>query len=124
MSPSRAVEHLVARVLLGGGLLSTILIAGGLALYLWQAWPPGTHPAPAPNDTVASPGGVRAGLSRWPPDPLALSTLGLVCLLATPVAGVALAAAAFWARGDGTYAAIAGIVLGMLLVSLAVAGGG
>ena len=50
-------------------------------------------------------------------------TLGLVLLLITPVVSVAAAIPAFFGEGDRQYAAVAGIVLSMLLISLLLAGG-
>jgi uncharacterized membrane protein len=49
--------------------------------------------------------------------------LGLVLLLITPVVSVAAEIAAFFEEGDLQYAAVAGIVLSMLLISLLLAGG-
>jgi uncharacterized membrane protein len=66
---------------------------------------------------------VLDGLRRHPMDPLAVTALGLVALMATPIVAVALAVAGFLRAGDRRYAAIAAIVLAMLVVSLAVAGG-
>jgi uncharacterized membrane protein len=74
-------------------------------------------------DVFTSLADVRRALSQHPPDPLGVTALGLVCLLATPVAGVALAIPAFWRAGDRQYALIAAAVLAMLLVSAALAGG-
>jgi uncharacterized membrane protein len=56
-------------------------------------------------------------------DPLAVTALGLVALMATPIVAVALAIPAFLRTGDRRYAVIAAIVLAMLVVSLGVAGG-
>jgi uncharacterized membrane protein len=66
---------------------------------------------------------VVRGLSARPIDPLAVTALGLVLLLVTPVLGVALAIPAFLARGDYQYAAIAAFVFAMLVVSALLAGG-
>jgi len=75
-------------------------------------------------DAYTTLGQLRHALARHPPDGLALTALGLMCLLATPVAGVAVAIAAFWRHGDHAYAAIAAAILGMLLVSVALAAAG
>jgi uncharacterized membrane protein len=75
-------------------------------------------------DVFTSLGDVRRGLARRPLDPLAVTALGLVCLLVTPVLGVAAASVGFLRAGDRDYAAIAGLVLGMLLLSFALAAGG
>jgi uncharacterized membrane protein len=56
-------------------------------------------------------------------DPLAVTALGLVALMATPILAVALAIPAFLRAGDRRYAAIAAFVLTLLVVSLTLAGG-
>ncbi|HEY7654505.1 MAG TPA: DUF1634 domain-containing protein [Methylomirabilota bacterium] len=124
-----SVEHLVARTLLAGGLLGIALILAGGALYavhggfrhhvLHLTRPPGGSP-PGVFTSVRQ---VLDGLRRPPRDPLALTALGLVALMVTPIVAVALAIPAFLRAGDRRYAAIAVIVLAMLVVSLAVAGG-
>ena len=67
--------------------------------------------------------GVLRGLRARPVDPLAVIALGLVLLLITPMVSVAAAIPAFFGEGDRRYAAIAGVVLSMLLISLLLTGG-
>ena len=130
MSATSGVERVVARMLAWGGLLSVLLTLGGLAVYALQGQPHvhdvlavvRDRQAGRAVDVFTSLGDVRRALRQRPPDGLAITTLGLVCLLATPVAGVALAIPAFWREGDRQYALIAAAVLAMLLVSFAVAG--
>jgi len=125
-------ERLIGRVLLLGGVLSVTLVLGGLVLYAVQGRPEAreivrvvrNREAGRAVDVFTSLGDVRRALTRHPPDPLAVTALGLVCLLITPVLGVAVAGVAFWRAGDRDYAAIAGVVLGMLLLSFALAAGG
>ena len=132
MSGSSAVERVVARALLWGGLLSVSLMLGGLAVYAVQGPPQArdvvrvvrNRQAGRAVDVFTSLGDVRRALTRRPPDALAIATLGRVCLLATPVAGVALATLSFWRYGDRQYAVIAAAVLALLLASLALATGG
>jgi uncharacterized membrane protein len=132
MSTLARVERLIARVLLLGGVLSVSLVLGGLVFYAVQGRPEAreivrvvrNREAGRAVDVFSSLGDVRRALERHPPDPLALTALGLLCLLVTPVLGVAVAAVAFWRAGDRDYAAIAGVVLGMLLLSFALAAGG
>ena len=62
------------------------------------------------------------GMRRHPVDPLAVSALGLVLLMATPGLAVAVAIPAFVAARDFRYAGIASLVLAMLLVSLLLSG--
>jgi uncharacterized membrane protein len=125
----RSVESLVARTLLAGGLIGITLILAGGALYAVHGGfhhavvhltrPPGGR-APGVFTSVRQ---VVDGLRRQPMDPLAVTALGLVALMATPIVAVALAIPAFLRTGDRRYAVIAAIVLAMLVVSLGVAGG-
>ena len=129
MRPVFAVEHLVARVLLVGGLLGLALIALGLGLYAAHGGFHGhvlalTRPpdAPPPPGVFLSLRQIVVGLRQRPMDPLALGALGLVVLMATPGVAVTLAIPGFLLAGDGRFALIAGLVLTMLLVSLLLAG--
>jgi uncharacterized membrane protein len=126
--PGFLVEYLVARVLLVGGLLGLGLIVLGLGLYATHG---GFHqhvllltrPAgDAPPGVFTSLRQIGVGLRHRPIDPLALSALGLVLLMATPGAAVTLAIPGFLAVRDFRYATIAALVLAMLLVSLLLAG--
>ncbi len=125
----RSVEYLVARTLLAGGLIGIALILAGGALYALHGGfhhhavhltRPGDGRAPGVFTSVRQ---VVDGLRGRPMDALAVTALGLVALMATPIVAVALAIPAFLRAGDRRYAAIAAIVLAMLVVSLAVAGG-
>jgi uncharacterized membrane protein len=125
----RSVEYLVARTLLVGGLIGIALILAGGALYAVHGGfhhqavhlirPPDGR-APGVFTSVRQ---VVDGLRGRPMDPLAVTALGLVALMATPIVAVALAIPTFLRADDRRYAAIAAIVLAMLVVSLAVAGG-
>lgn len=127
--PNFPVEHLVARVLLVGGLLGLTLIALGLGLYAVHG---GFHDrvlsltrpraAPSPPGVFVSLRQIVVGLRQQPMDPLAVGALGLVVLMATPGVAVTLAIPGFLLAGDGRYALIATLVLTMLLVSLLLAG--
>jgi uncharacterized membrane protein len=131
VSGGKTVERIVARTLMWGGLLSVSLVLGGLATYALQGHPslravaPGLHDQQGqrPVEVFTSLGDIRRALSRHPPDALPIGALGLACLLVTPVTAVGLAIPAFWHEGDRQYAVIAAVVLGMLLLSLALAGG-
>jgi uncharacterized membrane protein len=120
-------ERLVARVLLVGGLLGIALIVVGLGLYASQG---GFHAhalrvdrlVPGEPGVFVSVRQVVDGMRRHPVDPLAVSALGLVLLMATPGLAVAVAIPAFVAARDYRYAGIAALVLAMLLVSLLLAG--
>jgi uncharacterized membrane protein len=131
MSAPAAVERAVARILLWGGLLSAALMLSGLAVYAAQGHPRvqeavrvvQNRQAGRAVDVFTSLSDVRRALRQQPPDALAIATLGLLCLLATPVAGVAVAIAWFWRQHDWPYALIGAVVLSMLLLSLVLVGG-
>jgi uncharacterized membrane protein len=129
-SPS-SVERVVARILRWGGLLSVALMLSGLVVYVAQG-----HlreheavrvvqnlQAGRAVDVFTSLSDVWRGLRHQPPDGLAIAVLGLLCLIATPVAGVAAATLWFWQQRDRPYALISAVVLAMLLLSLILAGG-
>jgi uncharacterized membrane protein len=127
------VEALIARLLLGGGLVSIALVVLGLALYVAHGGfaghtlavqrivrpDRGAHAA----DVFVSFSEVVAGLTARPIDGRAVIALGLALLLMTPVLGVATAIPGFLAVRDYRYAAIAAIILAMLIVSFVFAGG-
>jgi uncharacterized membrane protein len=131
MSVSSTVERAVARALLWGGVFSVSIMLGGLALYAVQGHPHArdavrvmhNRQAGRAVDVFTSLSDVRRALGQRPVDALAVATLGLLALLATPMVGVAVAVASFWRQGDRQYALIAAAVLAMLLVSLALATG-
>jgi uncharacterized membrane protein len=120
-------ERLVARVLLVGGVLGIAVIVLGLGLYGGQGG--FRHHVLRVDRAVPGEPGVFVsirqvvdGMRRHPVDPLAVSALGLVLLMATPGLAVAVAIPAFVAARDFRYAGIASLVLAMLLVSLLLAG--
>lgn len=131
MSALRApfsVEHLVARVLLAGGLLGIALVVLALGSYAAHG---GFHhhvlrlnrtPEGNPSGVFVSVRQVIEGLRSRPIDPLAVSALGLVLLMITPAVAVATAIPAFWWAGDRRYVAIAAVVLAMLVLSATLAG--
>ena len=124
-----SVEQLVARTLMIGGLAGIALLLLGSGLYaahggfrqdpLHLTRPSGV----LPPGVFTSVGQVVGGIRARPIDPLAVTALGLVVLMGTPIVAVALAIPAFLRAGDRQYAAIAAFVLTLLLVSLTVAGG-
>jgi uncharacterized membrane protein len=127
------VEWVIAQILLWGGILGGLLVVLGLILLagrggfvrpvleVQRSIRPGRADHPA--EVFVSVPEVLRGLRARPVDPLAVIALGLVLLLITPVASVAAAIPAFFGEGDRQYAAVAGIVLSMLLISLLLAGG-
>ena len=127
------VEWVIAQILLWGGILGGLLVVLGLILLaghggferpvleVHRLIRPGR--ADHPPEVFVSVLEVLRGLRARPVDPLAVIALGLVLLLITPVVSVAAAIPAFFGEGDRQYAAVAGIVLSMLLISLLLAGG-
>lgn len=126
-------ERLIALVLLWGGVISAVLVVLGLGLYAGAG---GFHEHllthhrllhpdrfGRPPHVFVSVGDVARGLRARPIDPLAVTALGLVVLLMTPVLGVLAAFVAFVRARDAQYTAIAAIVFAMLVVSLVAAGG-
>ena len=69
-------------------------------------------------------GQVVAGLRHRPVDPLALATVGLLALLATPVAAVVAAIPIFLWDGDRRYALISTFLAVALIGSLLLGGAG
>jgi uncharacterized membrane protein len=129
MSP----ERLVSRVLLLGGLVSVTVLVGGLVIYAAAA---GTgqettdlyrsltlEQTGRPVAVYSTLADIAHAITRERPDPLAIIALGLVLLVATPVASLVAAMVAFARAGDRDYAVIAAIVLGVLLVSFTLSGG-
>ena len=108
----RKTELIISNVLRGGVLLSVAVIVTGIALFHVRKFSGGagffTYP-----DTL---GGLLQGLAQG--RPLAIVTLGLVLLLATPVIRVAVSIIAFALEGDRAYVFITALVLAILLFSI------
>jgi uncharacterized membrane protein len=115
VSPER-FRLVVSTVLITGVALSAALVGLGFAAALawgWQGSPIGTALAPvATTDFGGLPGRLVAL------QPLAVSQLGLMVLLATPVARVAASVVGFALEEDRLYAAITLAVLAVLLASI------
>jgi uncharacterized membrane protein len=113
------MDQLISFVLRGGVLLSAGLLILGALLYAFSALR-GTVPNPLvyPHSL----GDVFAGLAHG--DPLAVLALGLLTLLLTPVARVAVSIFAFARERDWLYVGITALVLLILLVSFLLGRGG
>jgi uncharacterized membrane protein len=113
------MDQLISFVLRGGVLLSAGLLIVGALLYAFSALR-GTVPNPLvyPHSL----GDVFAGLAHG--DPLAILALGLLTLLLTPVARVAVSIFAFARERDWLYVGITALVLLILLVSFLLGRGG
>lgn len=105
-------------VLIVGIVISAVLIGAGFAAALmvgWQGSLVGAAQAtPATTDFSNLPGRLATL------EPAAIAQLGLVTLLATPVARVAASVVGFALEGDRLYAAITTGVLVILLISILV----
>ena len=108
---------LVSLVLAAGVALSAALIGIGFVAALAAGWHGsllGIAHATGPSTTDFS--GLPARLAVL--EPLAISQLGLLTLLATPVVRVAVSVVAFALERDRLYAAITLAVLAILLASI------
>jgi uncharacterized membrane protein len=113
-----AVEQVIGRLLQIGVLLAAAVVAVGGAMLLFQY---GRAPAQfavfrGEPPELRSVGAILRGVAAR--DSRAVVQLGLVLLVATPVARVALTLAAFVVQRDRMYIAITALVLALLLYSL------
>ncbi|MGD0247525.1 MAG: DUF1634 domain-containing protein [Candidatus Limnocylindrales bacterium] len=110
---------MISAVLMVGVAVSAVLIGAGFLAALavgWQSSLLGTAPTvhTATTDFSNLPG--RLAIL----EPLAIAQLGILTLLATPVARVAASVVAFASEGDRLYTAITFVVLAILLGSILV----
>ncbi len=110
----RQAEVAISNVLRGGVLVSAAVILVGVILYYLH--PSGGRVLAYPHTL----GQVVAGLQVG--SPVAILTLGLLILLATPVIRVAVSVGAFALEHDWLYVVITLIVLALLLASILVLG--
>jgi uncharacterized membrane protein len=108
---------MVSLVLAVGVTISAALIGAGFLAALAVGWQ-GSLLGSAPGATAAT-----TDFSNLPPrlaslEPLAISQLGLLALLATPVTRVAASVVGFALEGDRLYAAITLAVLTILMASI------
>lgn len=116
------LEQVVSWVLKVGSYLSVALMLLGIALMVWSSR--GTaHTVAMPRiaglqTLTDTPSGLIRGAERG--DPNTIISLGLLALIATPVARVASTVVYFWWKKDRTYLAITSFVLLVLLIGFAV----
>lgn len=127
-------EALVARLLLIGGVVSvTLMLVGLVDLEIRTAT--SSHSIDAARvvenrqvgrsvDVYVSLPQLGRALRRWPPDPVAIVTSGIVLLLLTPAIGLAAALVGFVREGDRTYAVISAVLILALLCGFAFRLGG
>ncbi len=120
MTPER-FRTVVSTVLIGGVAISAALIAAGFLLALGIGWQ---------GTLIGGKGGAAVGLSAPSTDysnlvarlvhlqPLAISQLGLLVLLATPVSRVAASVVGFALERDRLYTVFTLAVLAILLISI------
>jgi uncharacterized membrane protein len=112
------VEQVIGRLLQAGVILASIVVIAGGTLLLARHGAEATAfsvfrgEASALRSVGATFGGAMHG------EPRAIVQLGLVLLIATPVARVALTLAAFAAQRDRLYVAMTALVLTLLLIGL------
>jgi uncharacterized membrane protein len=125
---------LVARVLFLGGLASVALMLAGLIALEGHALAGGqsvdaariveNRRAGRSVDVFVSLPQLGRSLRRWPPDPVAIMTSGIVVLLLTPVLALAAALRGFVHERDSRYAVIAALLIVALLFGFAFRLGG
>ncbi|HEX3177983.1 MAG TPA: DUF1634 domain-containing protein [Methylomirabilota bacterium] len=127
-------ETLVARLLFVGGVVSVALMLVGLVSLQVHAVS-GRHPVDVARiienrqagravDVFVSLPQLMRALHRWPPDPTAIMTVGVVVLLLTPALGLAAALVGFVQEHDRPYAIIAAALIAALLFGFALRLGG
>jgi uncharacterized membrane protein len=122
------VSARVARVLLVGGLVSVALMLAGLLVLEAYALT-GDRALDVPRliqdrNVLVSLPELGHALRRWPPDPVALMTAGIVLLLLTPMLALAAALTEFVRERDSTYAIIAAALIVALMFGFAFRLGG
>jgi len=119
------VERATSRILLlGGSLAVALMLVGLVALEVRAART--AHPLNVAHvvenreagrsiDVFVSLPQIARALGRWPPDPAAVITAGIVVLLATPGIALVVALIAFERLGDHAYAVICAALLAALV---------
>ncbi|MFB3827222.1 MAG: DUF1634 domain-containing protein [Bryobacteraceae bacterium] len=113
------LELTIGKLLRWGVILSAAVVqAGGIAYLIAHGWEPAAyrvfHGEP---EHLRSVGGILRGVLHL--HSTSVIQLGLLILIATPIARVAVSLVAFAVERDRTYVAITALVLGILLYSLA-----
>jgi uncharacterized membrane protein len=124
---------MVARLVLLGGVLSVGLMLAGLVAI--ERHGVDGHPVESARivenresgrsvDVFVSVGQLAPALSRWPPDPVAVMTVGVLVLLVTPALGLAAALVGFIRDRDRVYAVISMLLIVVLAWALTLRVGG
>lgn len=112
------VDQLLGNLLRIGVIVATIVaVIGGVLLLAQRGLAPASgHVFSGEPPELRSVGGIVRGVASLHPD--AIVQLGLVLLIATPVARVAMSLVAFILQRDRVYIVVTTIVLGLLIFSL------
>ncbi|MBZ5609687.1 MAG: DUF1634 domain-containing protein [Acidobacteriia bacterium] len=112
------VEQVISVLLRTGVLLSAVVVLAGGVCFLSQHAnaPAGYHDFRAALDSYRSIRGVLRSAGSL--DCRAIIQLGLLLLIATPVARVGFSLVAFWLERDRKYVALTLVVLAVLVFSL------
>lgn len=116
-------EAVISTVLRWGVLAAAAVILVGIALYVAEAGPGAILFAPrgVPPGVDRDPTSLRIVLDELiPHQPAAVTDLGLLLLIVTPVLSVAFSLASFVVERDWMYAGFAAFVLAMLMVGFAI----
>ena len=114
----KQVETFIGQVLRAGVLISSAVTVIGLALYLrlHESALPDYHHFHSVSGKVRHIHELLPAVLHG--DPIAVIQLGILLLIATPVARVAFLVGAFALERDRMYIAVSGLVLAVLLYSL------
>jgi len=117
-----AVERVVSAVLRGGVIAAAALTAAGGALYLARhgGEPVNYRTFTGEPETLRSLGGIIQGAAALRPEWIIAA--GLLVLIATPIARVAVLLVMFVRKRDRLYSAVSALVLAVLLLSLFASG--
>lgn len=118
-----AIDAVIGRVLRTGVLAAAAVITAGVVLFAVHGGARAIlfSPVGVPAGSEQDPHSLRVVLDELlPPQPAAVTDAGLLLLMVTPVVSVAISVAAFAARRDWLYVAIAGFVFTMLVVSFVI----
>jgi len=117
-----AIDRIISTVLRWGVLTAAAIIVAGVVFFVAEAGPRAILLAPpgVPSGADQDPRSFRVVLDLLSPrQPAAVTDLGLLLLIITPVVSVAISFAAFAAERDWMYVGIAGFVLAMLAIGFA-----
>jgi len=118
ISDDHEIDLMIGQLLRAGVYVAAAVIASGGALFLYRhrSDPADYHTFHPSPHSLTSPLGIVASAAHG--DSMSIMQLGMLILIAVPVARVVLSVFAFLARKDWLYVGISGLVLVVLLYSL------